>query len=60
MFLSILVVSSPYLTLGTLIFFLHIFSFKCLLSDMYQQVIQSGDYAFPIDLKDAYLCIPIV
>ena len=24
------------------------------------QLIQCGDYAFSIDLKDAYLCIPIV
>ena len=40
--------------------YMHIPSFKMSILRHVWQLIQHGDYAFSIDLQDAYLCIPIV
>ena len=50
----------PILNLKQFNHYLHIPSFKMTTMRHVQQLIQHGDYAFSIDLQDAYLCIPIV
>ena len=60
-FLSILgVASSPYCNLKHFNCYMHIPSFKLSTIRHVWQLIQHSDYAFSIDLQDAYLCIPIV
>ena len=51
--------SSQYLTWNILIIICIYLLLRCQLSDV-QQLIQHGDYAFSIDLQDAYLHIPFV
>ena len=50
----------PSLNLKCFNFYMHIPSFKMPTIRHVQQLIQHGDYAFSIDLQDAYLHIPIV
>ena len=58
-FLSILGASDPYLS-WCINHYMHIPSFKMPTRRHIWQLIQCGDYAFSIDLQDAYLHIPIV
>ena len=58
--LSILVVSSPLLNLKHLNHYLHIHTFEMPTITHVLQLIQCYDYAFSIDLTDAYLHIPFV
>ena len=60
LFLSILVVSDPHLTIISLIIIKHIPTFNMPTIRHVWQLIQCGNYAFSIDLKDAYLHIPIL
>ena len=50
----------PILNLKHFNCYIHISSFKMQTIRHVQQLIQHGDYAFSIDLQDAYLHIPIV
>ena len=50
----------PILNLKCFNGFMHIPSFKMPTLKHVQQLIQQGDYAFSIDLQDAYLHVPIV
>ena len=50
----------PILNLKRFNHFMHIPSFKMPTVKTVQQLIQQGDYTFPIDLQDAYLHVPIV
>ena len=50
----------PILNLKYFNCYVHISSFKMPTIRHVQQLIQHGDYAFSIDLRDAYLHIPIV
>ena len=50
----------PILNLKHFNCFMHIPSFKMPTLKYVQQLIQQGDYAFSIDLQDAYLHVPIV
>ena len=50
----------PILNLKHFNHFMHIPSFKMPTLKTVQQLIQQGDYAFSIDLQDAYLHVPIV
>ena len=50
----------PILNLKHFNHYMHIPSFKMLTFKHVQQLIQHGDYAFSIDLQDAYLHVPIV
>ena len=59
-FLSILVASGPYINLNWFNHYMHVPSFKMPTIRHVWQLIQHGDYAFSIDLQDAYLHIPIV
>ena len=49
----------PYLTLSGLIVICIYLILRCLPSDVWQ-LIQHGDYAFSVNLQDAYLHIPVV
>ena len=58
-FLSVLVASSPYLTLrGLIVICMYFFKMPTII--LAQQLIQHADYAFSIGIQDTYLHIPIV
>ena len=50
----------PILNLKCFNHYMHVPSFKMPTIRYGQQIIQCGDYAFSIDLQDAYLHIPVV
>ena len=50
----------PILNLKHFNHYMHILSFKMPNYQTCMQLIQCGDYAFSIDLQDAYLHIPVV